>query len=196
MAAGIHSEWRILGEICYLPIVRNKLVRGFLESKCTDLLFVDSDVGFAAASLLRVLGYDADVVCGAPPLKQVNEAYPVREIPDRLPAPNGLVEVEHGPTGFMRIRRGVFGKIRAAGGVRHVVDYGPSGKRGEYDSYFDTAHEGVSWIGEDVEFCRRARAVGCKVWLDPNLTFTHTGAAHYIGNYREWKAKAGRARAS
>lgn len=200
---GVPNTWRILGELPYLDTARNKLVRGFLATDATDLLFLDSDVGFPPnvehferglrQTLAMLLAPGVDIVCGATPLKQANEAYPIaqaqnprrREVAGLI---GGLVEVEHGPTGYMRITRRAFQVLREAGSAPHIVDYGPSGgKRGEYDAYFDCPVRGTAKVGEDVEFCRRARAAGLTVWLAPDIEFSHAGPAHWMGNYREWE---------
>lgn len=125
------------------------------------------------------------------PIKQAREAFPVDPVKNPRQRFDGLQEVKHGPTGFIRIRRDVFAKLLKTGKVPHIVDIGPSGgKRGEYDVYFDTRSEGTAWIGEDVAFCRMAREAGIKVWLDPDITFTHAGPWHWVGNYREHTARA------
>ena len=199
--AGIPNTWYIMGELPYLDTVRNKVVRTFLKSGATDLLFWDSDVGFPPGHLERGIDQTlamlkapgVDIVCGATPLKQANEAYPIAQVqsPQRMDVKGlkgGLMEVQHGPTGYMRIRRGVFKKLKAVGSAPHIIDIGPSGgKRGEYDAYFDCPVRGTSKIGEDVEFCRRASVAGMKIWLAPDIEFVHAGMAHWMGNYREWE---------
>lgn len=48
---------------------RNRLVALFLESDCTDLLFVDADVGFVGQSVACLTMSNFDVVCAAYPIK-------------------------------------------------------------------------------------------------------------------------------
>ena len=53
--AGIDALWFPLCGCCYLPVARNKLVREFLATDCTDLVFVDSDVYFEPGAMLKLL---------------------------------------------------------------------------------------------------------------------------------------------
>jgi hypothetical protein len=51
---------------------RNLCVSGFLESDCTHLLFIDSDIAFKAQSAFNLLYADKDVISIPYPLKDMN----------------------------------------------------------------------------------------------------------------------------
>ena len=51
----------------FLDMARNQLVDRFLETDCTDLLFIDADVGWDAETVTRVLSYPQEVVGGLVP---------------------------------------------------------------------------------------------------------------------------------
>ena len=114
---------------------RNLCVSAFLESKCTHMLFVDSDIYFRADSILKMLKKDKELISIPYPLKtmmwdklykkfndgQVNNAsdlarflntYPMKvENPEDIKLDNGVMEVTHSPTGCMLIKRNVFEKM-------------------------------------------------------------------------------------
>ena len=51
---------------------RNVLTKNFLESDCTHLLFVDSDIAFLPRDVQRIISHDEDVVGGIYPLKTMD----------------------------------------------------------------------------------------------------------------------------
>ena len=51
---------------------RNMCVQAFLKSKCSHMLFIDSDIEFDATSILMMMKADKDVVLTPYPMKAVN----------------------------------------------------------------------------------------------------------------------------
>lgn len=118
---------------------RNELVKHFLMTECTHLMFIDSDIGFSPADVLRLVEHGKDVVVGAYPLKGlrwsnleglksctdidevrrrvteyvVNFKFSSEENlkSGRLDVVDGLIEVHDAGTGFMCIRRNVIEKM-------------------------------------------------------------------------------------
>lgn len=114
---------------------RNELVKHFLMTECTHLMFIDSDIGFAAEDVLRLVQHNKDIVVGAYPLKGLrwSNLQGVKDIKDpedvrrsvieyvvnfqfasdedlqagRLAVVDGLIEVKDAGTGFMCIKRNV-----------------------------------------------------------------------------------------
>ncbi len=104
-----YDEFMIKG--CpYLPVARNTLVAMFMATDATDLFFIDSDIGFDAEGIVKILEYKQGIVAGIYPLKRELGDYPVKiKTKDGVPiGQNGLIEAELLPTGFMRIKRDVF----------------------------------------------------------------------------------------
>lgn len=199
--AGIWTDFLTLGGCAYLPMARNKLVRDFLaNSKATDLVFIDADVGFSARSLVRLLGHDVDVVAGAYRYKVDEERYPVLPLaadghegeataPPRVDEATGLITAGMVPSGFLRIRRAVFERFLEHYGAPNlaVVERNRDGtERERYYDFFDTQKVGEQWFGEDVRFGQLWQAMGGELWIDPDLDLTHTGVKHYPGNYHRF----------
>lgn len=86
------------------------------QTDCTDLLFVDADIGFTAEGFVKLMSYPVDVVGGAYRARGQEEHYILRPLANELQRkpPHGLMEVEGLGTGFLRITRRAGLKIVAA----------------------------------------------------------------------------------
>jgi predicted metal-binding protein len=111
---------------------RNLCVSAFLESNCTHMLFVDSDIYFRAESIIKMLDLDKELISIPYPLKtmmwdklykkwndgEVKNAgdihrwlntYPMKVADvNKITLDSGVMEVTHSPTGCMLIKRSVF----------------------------------------------------------------------------------------
>jgi hypothetical protein len=166
--AGIQSALLILEGNCHVDDARNSIVRDFLESDCSELVFLDADVTFEPRDLVQLCSRDVDIVGGVYPYRREGgENMPVR-LMDGGEVIDGLREVEGLPTGFMKIKRHVLEKMAA-----------------ERPWYFDKIYpthlvfnrsepdETHSRWGGDLDFCRRWRAMGGRLWADEELRLGH-----------------------
>jgi len=130
---------------------RNSLVAQFLGSDCTHLFFIDSDISFSPESVLRMLSFDKEAVCGAYPGKKIvwdrvlekgDEFKSIAELrakclnynfeiytenttptePTKISITNGFIKVSSVGTGFMLLKRSVFEKMKVAYPERYVSD--------------------------------------------------------------------------
>jgi hypothetical protein len=69
-SAGIQSALIILEGNCHVDDARNSLVRDFLESDCTDLVFLDADVTWEPKGLVALCERDEDIVGGVYPYRR------------------------------------------------------------------------------------------------------------------------------
>jgi hypothetical protein len=182
---GIKFDLWFHTEDCHVDDARNFLVTQFLNSKAKHMVFIDDDVGWDAEGLAKLLCFkDADIVGGAYPLKQKTEDYPIRIKPTgALQArPDGLLEVDGIPTGFMRIERKV---IEALSEKRKHLYFLPKEAKPDAQKlqiiFERMMVDGRRWSG-DLNFCREARLLGFKVWVDPEMNFTHQGQMRWEGN--------------
>lgn len=165
---------------------RNMFVASFLASDCTDLIFVDEDVQWEHGAMSRLMAHKGDVIAGVYPKRQDPLSFPVRWLPGKpiIQEGSGLVEVAGAPTGFMRITRRCLEMMREQY-AHHAYrqDHVPGGQAW---ALFDFEMSGGEYWGEDMVFCRRWRALGGKVWVDPGITFAHVGRKVYMGNLQAW----------
>lgn len=178
-AAGISVSLRAFEGNCYIDYSRNELVGDFLETDATDMLFWDDDVGVETETVLKICRANRPVVAAIYPKKADEEAYPV----DFLPGwhdmdSDGVIEVGMVPTGMMRINRVVFEAMKP------TVDWYKGRIRDVHD-YFACVRRDHRYLGEDIEFCKRWRALGGKLYVFPNENLSHTGPKAWIGNLGE-----------
>jgi hypothetical protein len=106
--AGVRFHFRQLQGCCHVDDARNYLIRDFLQSECTDLFFLDADMGWQPNCVLRLLKADGDIVGGIYPHKSDNNTYPFHPFQGETHQnQHGLFEMPKVATGFMRIRRPV-----------------------------------------------------------------------------------------
>jgi hypothetical protein len=180
--AGIDYELAIYAGDCHVDDARNRLVRQFLMGSCTDLIFLDSDLRWQPEDFIKLAGYDRDVVAGTYPLKQTEENFPVRFLTEGEPInlePDGLIEVDGVPTGFLRIRRQVLEQLAA-----NAPKYYGRADAGQAPTplIFERTLEDGRRFGGDYTFCRKWRAMGGKIYVTPELVMEHAGTKIYQGS--------------
>lgn len=167
---------------------RGLIVAQFLASDATDLVFVDSDVAWAAGSLVGLVDQPVDFVAGIYPQRRDPEAYCVQYIPDRpelrADPENGLLEVAGVPAGFMRCSRAMLERM-----VAHYSDtafHCDQAPNQTAHALFDPYRIGRVKFGEDYSFCKRWRDIGGRVWVDPEIRMGHVGYKTFTGSLGEW----------
>jgi len=205
---GVNMFWAHSMNESLITRGRNELVRLFLEHDFDYLLFIDADIGFEAEAVLTLLSADRDIACGMYPKKEVawdkiNKA--AKEGKDNLQDyagafvfnmvgenhaetdPDGMIEVRHGGTGFMMIKRGVFEHLKP-----HVPTYrvsthtdpvtGEYIKPLTYEFFATSIDDGGALLSEDFHFCELFRKHGGKVYANPFLKLEHVGTYVYSGD--------------
>jgi len=179
-AANIAADFFILSGNCHVDDARNLCVREFLEGDCEQLVFIDSDVGFDAVDLIKLIRHDRDVVGGTYPLKQKNEEFPVRLIGEKaIGTPDGLLEANGIPTGFMKIKRHVLEKL-AEKAQKHNSRKDDPGRTKIPIIFERLFRNETRWSG-DYGFCLKWREMGGQIFVDPEFTFDHAGESVWHG---------------
>lgn len=164
-----------------IPRARNRLAHEFLESDCTHLLFIDSDLIFSAAHVKRLMSHVEPLVGGFYPKKQSGPPHWVcnYSLPVPEPRTDGLQELVYIGTGFMRISRIVFEQMLKQFGP--AIEYRcDETSRLEHDFFSVGAFKG-RYLSEDWYFCQRWRELGGKVWGDTKFFLKHVGTKIYPG---------------
>ena len=168
--AGIQSGYLLLQGNCHVDDARNAVVREFLLTDCTDLMFLDADVSWEPEALVQLCQRDLDLVGGVYPYRREGgDTMPMRML-SNASVVDGLIEVEGLPTGFMKIRRHVLEKM-SRDAPKYVT------KANETALLFDRPMPGpdkIRW-GGDIDFCNRFRASGGRIFADVDLHLGHTG---------------------
>ena len=205
---GVEVRWVHMTNESLITRARNELARVFLATDCDYLMFIDADIGFDGQAIANLLAVDDDIVCGIYPKKEVNwdsvkraVAAGKEDIQDHAGAfvfnmvgdahvetdGRGAIEVRHGGTGFMLIKRGVFDHL-----APHVPTYRVSSfqdlETGEYvkpltHEFFATSiDESGALLSEDYHFCELFRKHGGKIHAHPFVRLTHTGTYVFDGD--------------
>jgi hypothetical protein len=185
---------------------RSSLAAQFLDDPAaTHLLFIDADIGFEPAQVLRLIHFGADM-CGAVyPVKaidweRVKTAFAanqpaaaalnyVYEVVDRdaVEARAGFVKVRYAGTGFLMIKRQALERMcEHYPHLRFERDHSldaatPSRNRfALFDSMID---ETGTYLSEDYSFCRRWIAMGGEIWVDLSSRLNHVGPYVFQGDF-------------
>lgn len=205
-SAGISVYWFQLMNESLITRARNELVWNFMESECEYLMFIDADISFEGNAVGQLMAADKDIVCGIYPKKEVDwgrvemaakqgydnlkdfgGAFVLNMVSDERDSDaTGAIEVRHGGTGFMLIKRQVFEKLK-----EHVPTYRKTTVRdaeGEYVSplmheYFATSIDQTgALLSEDYHFCELWRKHGGKIYANPFIKLEHVGTYVYTGD--------------
>ena len=180
-----------IGSICGCSVVsraRNLLAQDMLDSECTDLMFIDSDINFEAADIFRLMAWTSDpskgIVAGVPRTRSTTKTYigtlDYDENGELTMNGMGLVRAKRVATAFMMVRRDVFEKLNDSHPEWRYYD-----ERSErtVPCIFDFMKTDEGYIGEDYLFCDRAREEGFEVWVDPTIKLGHMGVQEYEGEF-------------
>lgn len=213
---GVPHEFVFLPGESLITRARNRLVRVFLDDHKdrTHLLFLDADLVFHPATILRLLTSGHEV-CAAPYARKDMtgtlignlDAINVREVDGKVRGEvdrkAGFVRAKHAGTGCMLIARTAFEKMIARtrpDGQPAMVPYTCDLEPGRPKTYpfFDSGPEDgrdpeSRLLSEDYWFCRLWQTLGDgSVWLDENAKIRHIGKHAYVAKSfaEQWKGAA------
>lgn len=194
---------------------RNLCVAGFIESKATHLLFIDSDIYFQAKSIFTMIKKDKSIISVPYPLKtlmwdkvfkKIQEGkikspddirrglhtYPMKLPNDKkVDVDDGVIEVTDSPTGCMLIKREVIEKMIEKYPNKKIIQ--KTVINGQYVdkpnmwNFFDTLHDPIekTYNGEDFAFCKLWRDIGGKCYAYINDSIVHIGEHQYQGRFHD-----------
>jgi hypothetical protein len=205
---GISFSMEFLFNESLITRARNLLTHNFLNSQASHLFFIDSDIKFSANDVLSMISADKDVICGVYPKKEINWSVVRNAVVNNVPDDqlkfhtgglavnlmnhaqsmeinvNEPVEILHGCTGFMMIKRNVFEKLSD-----HVPSYRPNlnYKFGSPDvfhkDFFSLSLDPTNklYLSEDYHFCQMWRNIGGEVFAAPWIKLSHIGMYEFSG---------------
>ncbi len=203
---GVHIFWSQLMNESLIPRARNELARLALAHDFDYLMFVDADISFGGDAIWRLMQTDKDLVCGIYPkkeiawdrieeaakagktdLKQYSGAFVCNTVSElTLTDEQGLIEIRHGGTGFMLIKRSVLEALKEHTPTYRIGSY--KDDQGEYvhpltHEFFATSiDETGALLSEDYHFCDLWRKHGGSVFADPFIKLDHVGTNVFSGD--------------
>ena len=205
----IDLQWFLGAGDALITRVRADLMTAFLDdAAATHLLYIDADIGFEPAQVMRLLKFDSDVTAAVYPAKALDLEMLRRALAENRRSPeaaalnyvfgfdagkpiesrDGFAKVRHVGNGFLMIRRAALLKLCEA---HTELRYSKVHLRndGRVDSphrvaLFDTMidRDTGEYLSEDYAFCRRWRDIGGEIWIDMQSKLTHVGTTAYAGD--------------
>ena len=210
-SVGISVDFATITNESLITRARNELVRRFLETEHDYLMFIDADIAFDEQAVANLLAADRDIACGIYPRKEIDwkrvkdAALSGKEnvrdyagvfvlalphhVDELQPDADGMVELRHGGTGFMLIKRRVFETL-----LPHVPAYRTSTTQtpdGRYlhpltREFFATSIDDTGCLlSEDYHFCELWKNHGGKIYANPFVKLEHIGTHVYSGDIME-----------
>jgi hypothetical protein len=203
--AGHTVEQMSLTNESLITRARNTAAHSFLESDCDALLFIDSDHGFNAPDILKMVTSGKDLIGAIYPMKGINWDGVRRaalagkenlELYSGIFAVNVLNESQtfqaHQPikvldigTGMMFITRRVFELLKPVcksyinNSYTNIIPFGA-----RVVEYFTTTiTDKEILLSEDYAFCAMWRSIGQDVWAAPWVKITHAGDYEFAGSF-------------
>lgn len=204
---GVQIFWVQMTNESLITRARNELARIFLEKGFDYLMFIDADICFDGMGVAELLAADKDVAVGIYPKKEVDwsavaraakadkenlqdyaGAFVMNMINDEDAQADfqGLIEVRHGGTGFMLIKRNVFDVLAPHVPTYRVSSYqdaeGNYAKPLTHEFFATSIDDSGALLSEDYHFCELWRKHGGKIHANPFIKLEHVGTYVYGGN--------------
>lgn len=180
---GLQLGFMPVADCALVGHARSIMVANFLNTDCTHLLMVDSDVAWLPSDVLRMMAHDVPVV-GAVQAdkhdrqlhidlsghKNLGELYDANYDPETR-----LIKVDRIATCFLMIQRYVFEEMAQVYPELEVREHRmlTPELEGKFFGFFETPVENHRWAGEDIRFCDLWTRMGGEIYLDPFVELTH-----------------------
>jgi hypothetical protein len=162
---------------------RSRIANFFINNTEFEyLFFLDSDVGFEADDVLKLLNYNKEMVCGAYPMKTIPLKWNFT-LTQPQQREGDLVAIDKIGIGFSLIHRNVFIRIaKQYPELKYIptnesTTHNPTEQ--EFNNsyhYFHEMRQGDIYLPEDLSFFTRARNVGMQAWMDTSINLCHVGS--------------------
>lgn len=175
--------------ICYDSLIqraRNDLFKTAYENDVDVLVFIDGDIGWKPDDFYKLIHSEKDLVGGSYRKKtDKEEMYVVKALDENDKELNlsidkdGYMEVFGLGCGFMKLSKKCIRDLWNAS-----KPY--KSEKGDARMIFEVVCENEDLISEDIYMCKKWRQLGNKVYLDTNITCSHTGIKNFVGNVNSW----------
>lgn len=171
----------------YISAARAAMLRKALDAGADMIVFLDHDLSWKPADLLKLVQTPGDVVAGLYRFKKDEEEYMGAVVTDAQNIPqgrasDGALSGFRVPAGFLKITKEAVNRF-----MEHYPElvYGPY-----YYPSVDLFNHGACerlWYGEDYAFSRRWLGTGERIWIVPDLDIDHHSHDNtYPGNFHKF----------
>jgi len=171
----------------YISAARATMLRKALDAKADVVVFIDHDLSWRPADMLKLIETEGDVVAGTYRFKcdEISYMGTIHSELDGTPKvrlSDGAIKARMVPAGFLKVTKEAVDTFMTK---YPELCYGEK-YRMSVDLFNHGAHEGL-WWGEDYAFCRRWEAIGGDIWLVPDLQLDHHSVDKaYVGNFHNY----------
>jgi hypothetical protein len=205
---GIALDSAFVGGDAFISKARNGLIQSFIESwkspfPADVIVFVDDDEAWDEQAFLRIVMDPHEFIAVAIPKKMdtvegqpqtYNNVMLDTDGHGNCIVEGGLLRISQIGSGFIALKRTAIEKLMKA--YPRQYDPGDGGIHKLHYSFFESKIEwgedptkiGQFW-GEDLIFCKKWKALGEHIWLDPNVTVEHVGRKSWTGNFMQFLQK-------
>lgn len=170
----------------YISSARALMLRKALDAGADVIVFLDYDVAWRPADMVKLLSVEGHVVAGLYRFKEPEERYMGVIKGDLLGYPigrsDGCIKAELVPAGFLKVTREA---------VQHFMREYPELCYGDpitphVDLFNHGARDGL-WWGEDYSFSDRWVKSGGDIWVVPDMNIDHySRETCYSGNLHQY----------
>ena len=189
-----------LGNESLITRARNKSLNKFMNTDCSHLLFIDSDIEFQPEAVMDLLLFDKDVSCCVYPKKGFNWNKFMYSIQNEQnskehPSSRGLdyaynimyndknelikngdfIRVNQSSTGFMMIKREIVEKLNKKHTELEIISDELSNNDTKMYGLFCCMIKNKQYLSEDYSFCQRVNDIGGQVWINIKHNLNHIG---------------------
>jgi hypothetical protein len=206
---GVTFTWKVISGNSILPLARNELAAGFLESKATHMFMIDSDIQVDPRHVMYLLGHDRDISALPCAKREVtwerlgqfvnsypgtpHDVYPALIAEGNFSTTEDVFDVDQDGfakvlkvgTGAMMVKRETLEKMMREMPDNYIMK--PSKEKlYEFFAYTIDPETKIQY-GEDYNFCNKWRALGGTIDLLLAAKTKHHGQ---IAIDFDWKALA------
>lgn len=188
-----------------IPRARDYLVHLFLQKKeCDKLLFIDNDIVFSAADVLKLYNDPNDIICGGYPKKKLDTQLIRSRVLENSDNPDDIlkqvsrlainvnlnctfnpesnyIELLDAPTGFLMCHRNVFDTLITNNSVQfYKSDIKAYCSHSKIANFFNISIENGRLLSEDYWFSRLCQKNGFVILMHIKIHLKHIG--NYIYN--------------
>ena len=197
---GIKTFYRFIYNESLITRARDYLVHEFLQSDCTHILFLDSDIVVNPSNVIDLINEDKDVIGGCYPKKNLNMSVLITNAKNNIPQEHILAssleyvfnvkenssnrissttEVKDVGTGYLLIKKQVFENLKKHTPT-YIANFLDIGSEKVY-AFFQTSIDKKTnvLLSEDYHFCKEFKKIGGKIYIAPYARAIHIGTFNY-----------------
>lgn len=167
----------------------NGFLTRFLHSDFDQLLWIDTDEGWRAHDVIRILSHKEEVVAGTYPMKNAWDEYTCElqkedgvPIGKMLPDGTALLKADRVAGGFMKTRKSALEKLAPLCDWYHYRENKNSEPEKHYKFFWNEVQD-HQFFGMDYAYCEKLKKAGVELWVDPMLKIDHFGNKKWVGDF-------------